>query len=369
MKVLLFWGLLGATVVQLLFWGGVVGRLLFRRQRRFSPEEKKLPPCTVLLCARDEADNLRKNLPRILNQNYHCFEVLVIIHNSRDDSEKVLADLQRTYPQLRYERLDTPPSQVGKKIPLSKGIARARHPVLLLTDADCRPASRHWMRRMMEPFAEGAEVVLGVSPFEERPGLLNRFIRFEGFYTAIQYLGFARLGLPYMGVGRNLAYRKNLFERVGGFAGHENLPSGDDDLLVSAFFRARARFALVTDPESYTFSPTKTTLLDYYRQKTRHLSTSTRYLPGHQVLLGAVSASHFLHYALLLPAALFIGGPFAAMCYAVRLSLVWSLCISVLNNMSFKNIGSWVPLLDALMIAYYVILAPSITFRNTKKWK
>lgn len=369
MSALLIWGLLGGTLVQLLFWGGLVGHLLRRWPRRVQPEEKDLPPCSVLICARNEADNLRKNLPRILNQNYHCFEVLVIIHNSRDDSEKVLADLQRTYPQLRYERLETSPSQVGKKIPLNSGIARARHPVLLLTDADCRPASSHWIRGMMAPFAEGAEVVLGLSPFEERPGLLNRFIRFEGVHTAIQYLAFARAGLPYMGVGRNLAYRKDLFARVGGFAGHQRLPSGDDDLLVGAFFRARARFALVADPESYTFSPTKTTLKDYYRQKTRHLSTSTRYWPVHQVLLSAVSASHLLHYALLLPAAHFIGVSFVAMCYAVRLSLVWSLCIRFLNNMNIKNIGGWIPLLDALMIAYYVILAPSITFRNTKKWK
>ena len=101
----------------------------------------------------------------------------------------------------------------GKKFPLSIGIKEAKHEIVLLTDADCVPASEHWMFKMQDAFSNGVEVALGYGAYTKMPGLLNKIIRFETFHSALQYLSYALAGSTYMGVGRNLSYKKDLKEQ------------------------------------------------------------------------------------------------------------------------------------------------------------
>src|SRR5690606_21248805 len=124
-----------------------------------------------------------------------------------------------THKNLRY--LDVPGVRGdgnGKKYGLRQGSREAKHDILLLTDADCRPGGQ-WAREMVSAFDEDTTVVLGYSPYLNTSGILNTFIRFEALLTGIQYLGLARLGFPSMGVGRNLAYRKSFFTSTNGFDG------------------------------------------------------------------------------------------------------------------------------------------------------
>jgi cellulose synthase/poly-beta-1,6-N-acetylglucosamine synthase-like glycosyltransferase len=259
---------------------------------------------------------------------------------------------------------------VGKKFALAKGIEQAKHQVLLLTDADCVPASQDWVRGMVAGMDEDTHIVLGVAPYDEAPGPLNKWVRFEACYTAMQYLSFALAGHPYMGVGRNLAYRKELYERAGGFRSHEHLASGDDDLFVNAVAR-RGKVGIRLNPRTFVYSKPKTTWQDYYRQKTRHFSTGSEYNFKDKFILSSLTMSHLLHY--------FLGGlllifkisiMFALLGYAVRMGVVLAIGSRILGKLQHRSLRVWLPILDGFLILYYLVFAPSVLMNNddTQRW-
>jgi glycosyltransferase involved in cell wall biosynthesis len=191
-------------------------------------------PLSVIICAKNEVQNLKKNLSSILNQNYPNFEVIVVNDCSNDGTEWYLRDLSLDYKNLKIVTInDHPRFKHGKKFAVTMGIKAAQNENLVFTDADCFPESEHWLSLMQRNFDNQTDIVLGYSPYEIKGGFLNKFIRFETFYTAINYLSYALRGIPYMGVGRNLAYKKSLFFKGKGFASHMHILSGDDDLFVN----------------------------------------------------------------------------------------------------------------------------------------
>ncbi|MBK9335315.1 MAG: glycosyltransferase [Lewinellaceae bacterium] len=296
-----------ATCVQVVVWTGIFARLA-----RYVPPDPKLqtqnsklktPTCSVIICARNEGANLRQNLPFVLEQQYPDFEVVVVDDDSSDESPAVLQAFQKKYAHLRVLRV-SPKTSPGKKHALAQGIAFARSEHLVFTDADCRPASLFWLEilcaRFSAPQNAKPEILLGYAPYRPAPGLLNWWIRFETVQTAMQYCAFALAGRPYMGVGRNLAWKKHLFQRAGGFAAHADLPSGDDDLFVNAAAHA-GNTAICLDPRTFVYSESEKTWSAWRQQKHRHLSAGRKYRPEHQALLGALALSHTLHYFLLIP--------------------------------------------------------------------
>jgi poly-beta-1,6-N-acetyl-D-glucosamine synthase len=221
---------LGAALVQFALLLSVFARL---SRWKGQPAANSPPPISVIVCARNEASNLRQNLPALLAQDYAGdWELLVVDDASTDDSKTWLAAQAAQNPRLRPLFLHEK-NQVGKKHALEQGIAAARYEVLAVTDADCVPASAKWLSSMALTCSVGGGFVLGYAPFFPAKGLLNIWARYEVAHTATLYLGFAMLGLPYMGVGRNLLWEKELFARNGGFSRHRHLASGDDDLLVN----------------------------------------------------------------------------------------------------------------------------------------
>lgn len=288
-------------VLQMLYWALVPAGILSWKpgktmRRRF--------PVSIIICARNEAENLRKNLPRILEQDYPEYEVRVIDDASSDETSDILRDLQVKYPHLRtttiQENLHKRP---GKKLALTIGIKGAAHEWVLLTDADCRPAGRKWLRTMQGNFTHETQIVLGIGRYETRKGLLNLVLRSETLFTALQYTGFAMSGIPYMGVGRNLAYRKSVFFNNKGFANHYELASGDDDLFVNEV-AGRTNTRIEIRHESHTISEPKMSWREWYFQKRRHLTTGPRYRPSTRLLLRTEVVSRILFYVLLIILAL-----------------------------------------------------------------
>ena len=276
----------GAALLQYLAWRWVFAGALGGSDRATTAGTERV---SIVVCFRNEAVNLPGCLRGILRQEHPAFEVIAVDDNSTDGSGAIVRELARTDARLRL--IDPGPTRPGKKEALAAGIAAARHSILLLTDADCTPATPRWASLMTAPFAHGAQVVLGASPYRCRPGWLNWWQRFEATYTALQYLGFARRGEPYMGVGRNLAYRKSFFGAAGGFRGHADLPGGDDDLLVNAAALPESTVC-VTDPAAYTYSHPSTDWPSYLRRKLRHQSVGPRYRLRHQLLLTGLAVSH-----------------------------------------------------------------------------
>jgi cellulose synthase/poly-beta-1,6-N-acetylglucosamine synthase-like glycosyltransferase len=325
-------------------------------------------PVSIIICAHNEEENLRENLPYFLHQDYPCYELIVVNDHSSDKTLKILLDFQKKNPNLRVINItvDTP---VGKKTALSKGIEAAQFEILLLSDADCRPASSMWVEHLQAFIRDGVEIGLGYSPYLRGEGvLLNAFIRFETVYTAYQYLSLAFVGFPYMGVGRNLVYRKHLFLHSGGFDKHADVPSGDDDLFINQVATS-ANTQVILLPTAFTYSRPKSSWRGYYRQKTRHLATGIRYRFVHQAALGLLSASHFGHYAFGIALALF--NDFLTVVfinYLVRIAVVSFMYKRTLRKLQDPALWPWVPLLDAMYVGFYLLFAPAI-FKKLKKWK
>ncbi|MEM1357376.1 MAG: glycosyltransferase [Bacteroidota bacterium] len=289
--------LLLVTVVQLAFWGYFLQKAYdvpLASEKSSAP----YPPVSIIVCFHNEATLVAECVQQILRQTYAGeFELLLVNDNSTDDSAAVVRPFGLTDQRVRL--LEPGATRSGKKDALTYGIKQARFNFLLLTDADCVPASETWLTRMVTPLKNGAEVALGVSPFFSRQdhAILGNWQRFEAAYTSLKYLGFARRGLPYMGVGRNLAYRRSFFQGAGGFAAHAELPSGDDDLLIGA----AAKFvpiARVTHPAAWVYTHSQSSWSGYFRQRSRHQSTGSYYRKEYQLLLGGLALSHGLFFLL-----------------------------------------------------------------------
>lgn len=261
-----------------------------------TPVVDEKPPVSVIICARDEEENLQTYLPKVLEQEYPEFEVIVVDDCSSDDTETVLRTLAAKYPVLKYTRILKDEKFLhGKKLALTVGIKSAKYECLLFTDADCYPESRHWLASMSAHFTKGASVVLGYGGYVYKKGLLNNLIRFDGLFIALQYLTYAMRGFPYMGVGRNLAYQRSLFFKNKGFSSHYHLASGDDDLFVSEVANRR-NTAVEYHREAHTRTLAKETFYNWIQQKKRHLTTSTHYSAGIILLLGLEPLSRIIYY-------------------------------------------------------------------------
>jgi cellulose synthase/poly-beta-1,6-N-acetylglucosamine synthase-like glycosyltransferase len=276
-----------AAGVQIIFF--ITFLYVLNRKREL--KMKASSPVSVIVCAHDEEANLRELLPQLLAQDYDTFEVVIVNDRSNDGTYDFLLEQTKNDPRVKMVNVNQLPGHVnGKKFALTLGIKAASYEWILLTDADCRPVSRQWISSMSSHFSDTSHFVLGFSPYQFAPGFLNKFIRFESLVTAIQYFSFAWLGNPYMGVGRNLAYRKSFFLENKGFNTFLNVTGGDDDLFVNRHAKGPSTFAELR-PESQMVSIPEKSLGSFYRQKVRHLSVGKRYKPKHRILLGVFTAT------------------------------------------------------------------------------
>jgi cellulose synthase/poly-beta-1,6-N-acetylglucosamine synthase-like glycosyltransferase len=284
----LFYAFCGVAGLQLIYFWGIFARFAFYRRKE---KIVTAQPVSVVICAKNEYYNLKNNLPLILNQDYPDFEVVVVNDASDDETIFLLQDLEREHKRLKVVNITQDLNFFkGKKFPLSLGIKSAKHELLLLTDADCIPSGPNWIKEMAGNFDSKTEIVLGYGPYEKKNNLLNMIIRYETIMTAVQYFSYALAGMPYMGVGRNLAYRKSLFIKHKGFISHYTIKSGDDDLFINMAATGK-NTKIEVHPDSYTFSPAKNIFRDWWYQKRRHLSTGKYYKPKHKFVLGVYSGS------------------------------------------------------------------------------
>jgi glycosyltransferase involved in cell wall biosynthesis len=275
---------------------------VFLRVPLYSKKKKraKSPGISVIICAKNEEKNLKLFLPQVLQQEYPDFEVVVVNDSSTDNTEELLMQLSAQFKQLRYTSIPADDKlKRGKKLALTIGLKAAAYDYVLLTDADCYPASDQWLKRMASNFSGDHKIVLGYGGYERRKGLLNILIRYETTFTAIQYLSYAIKGRPYMGVGRNLAYEKALFFDNKGFAGHYHLLSGDDDLFVNEN-ATRLNCAVEFSSESHTLSVPETTFRAWIKQKKRHLSAGSHYNIGSRIRLASEWISRIILYITLI---------------------------------------------------------------------
>ena len=242
------------------------------------PERKpkgRLPAVSVIICAKNEAVNLERNLPFILSQKYPDFEVIVIDDHSSDNSVALCEGMMKTQPKLRLlQASEQIKDKQGKKWALSEAIEKAKFRHLLFTDADCRPGSLLWIEEMASRFTGRRGIVLVIGEYNKSGKWFDGLVQYDTIMTAITYLSMAKRGMAYMGVGRNLAYQKRLFSRR--IMTSDGLASGDDDLFVQRI-SGHGNTVICTEARSHTFSDPPESYRQWLRQKVRHNSTAWQY--------------------------------------------------------------------------------------------
>lgn len=352
---------------QIIYW--IYFYLPFLKFTKNLPKTKdNTPPVSVILAAKNEANNLKKNLEKILTQVYPEFEVLVADDYSTDDTLLVLNNFKLQYSNLGVVHSSQFADRPGKKAALTAAISKAKYDILLFTDADCFPTSNSWIKKMAGYFSSDKHIVLGYGPYIAESTLLNKFICYETCLTAISYFSFALAGMPYMGVGRNMAYRKGLFIKAKGFEKHKNITSGDDDLFINQV-ATKKNVAICLDKETWCFSKAKNTLKTYFQQKNRHVSTAVAYRLPIQLLLSLYALSHFLIYFFLffltfyehlLVISVFI--------YFTRALIQYYLYHYKFIFLGEKRLRCFILLFDVVFLGYYFLNLPG-TFSKRNKWR
>ena len=347
----------------------VFARLSFARTYLAPPEI--LPPVSVIVCAKNEAENLSINLKIILFQQYKQFEVIVVNDQSEDNSVDILVEFYKRNENLKIVNIapDEEKKLPGKKYALMKGLEVASYETIVVTDADCRPATTRWLAKLVGTYMHGTQLVLGYAPYEKRKGFLNLLIRYENFMTALQYFGFAKAGLPYMGVGRNLSYKKSLFTSFKGFEKGKQILSGDDDLFVNAVATGK-NTEICMDKDAFTYSAPETTLSNWLQQKKRHVRSGFYYKFYHQMLLFLFAASLFIFYISFIVLILSKTMPIIVLgIFSGVLVLKALLTFRVFGKFQSDDLRLISPLLDVLYAGYLVLIFFLLLLQPKDNWK
>lgn len=351
---LLFYIFIVVIIVQLFFYGfvfGQISKLIPKRQDQSSSLSNI--PISVIICAKNEAKNLKNFLPFIIAQDYPNFEIVLINDDSSDKTLKVMEAFKAEHNNIKIVNVKSIEAFWGnKKYALTLGIKAATHNHLLFTDADCQPVSKYWILEMSSQFTKTKSIILGYGAYKkDKKSFLNKLIRFETFLTAVQYMSYAKLGQPYMGVGRNLAYTKNTFFEARGFMDHMNIRSGDDDLFVNQIADAN-NTAICISKDSFTESTPKKSYKAWTRQKQRHVSTAKHYKSQHKSALALFYISQLAFWLLgIVLLSLLFHWQIVIGLIILRYSVLFTSLTIAAKKLNEKDLIFWVPILELFLIS------------------
>ena len=356
-----------ALLVQLWYYLGFFSRLAFYKKTEMPVNT---PPASIVICARNEDDNLAEFLPKVLEQDYPNYEVVVVNDCSWDNTADFLKEFAKKYSNLKIVTIKEDDTYShGKKVALMMGIKGANNEHLLLTDADCKPNSKDWLRNMMQHFNGDTEIVLGYGAYEKQKGFLNKIIRYDTFMIALQFLSFALARKTYMGTGRNLAYKKSLFFKMKGFASHYHIESGDDDLFVNeAATKQNSKIEISVD--NHTISRVKKTFKSWFRQKRRHVTTFKFYNGASKFRLMMVSGSQLLFFSSFLAVLIMQFQPIIVLSlFALRLLIQMIIFNKSMKQLAEKDLLLLAPVIEIVLLFVYPMITISNVFVKKNKWK
>lgn len=257
---------------------------------------QELPPISVIICTHEEPENLRRNLTTVLEQDYPQFEVIVINNGNTDESEDYLTSMADKYSHLYHSFVPDSSRYISrKKLAITLGVKASKYEWLVFTDAKCLPQSNQWLRLMARNFTSRTQIVLGYSGYERGKSWLHKQVCFDNLFTSMRYLGFALAGSPYMGIGRNMAYRKELFYRQKGFSAHLNLQRGDDDLFINKVATAE-NTRVETDAKALVRIQPVLSTKDWSEEKISYASTAKLYQGAQRWLIGFETSTRLAFY-------------------------------------------------------------------------
>lgn len=363
----LFYIFVAVTVIQLIYFISFFSFAFHQSKQSKTTTEF---PVSVIVCSKNEEVNLQRLIPLLLQQEHSKFELVLINDASSDNTLEVLQSFQEKDSRIRIVNVENNEAFWGnKKYALTLGIKAAKYDHLLFTDADCVPASAHWISQMSQQFSTTKSIVLGYGKYKYVDySLVNLMIRFETLLTAVQYFSYARLGSPYMAVGRNLAYTKGEFFKVKGFINHIQVRSGDDDLFIKDAANNQ-NTAISYHPDSFTISEAPKSFTEWFRQKRRHISTASLYKFKHKFFLGLFFVTKFSFWLL---------APFIVYLEPIEMSLPIIGLYFVFNyialGVSAKKLKEtqviyFLPLLEIFLVLFQITIFIANTISKPTHWK
>lgn len=326
--------LLCCFLVQLFYY-------LFFYNRPYRYQKKKtddivvddaLPPVSVIVSSKNCADELERNLPHILEQDYPKFEVIVVNSGSTDETDMVLKAASLKYPNLYHTYVpDEADATHEKKLALTLGVKAAKYDCLLFTEAYCKPRSKNWIRNFGTEFLHGKEVVLGFNHLDIPPKTaLRGFMLYDNLIFQLKFLSMAILRHPFMGNGKNLAYRKELFFKNKGFSPVLNWEGGEDDLYVNRI-APRKKTGVVVSKESITETDLVQHFHDWRSLKSGYLHSKKYYKGFSARIFGVETFSKYLFYILVVLAIVtgsvsgnYLFTAFALLLFFIRYAVQWN---------------------------------------------
>jgi len=354
------------TFINILFY---IGYFSFATSKESN--STSTPPVSVIICAKNEAENLKNFIPAILQQNYSEFELILVNDASQDDTLEVMEYFKDL--DTRVQLVDVKNNEAfwgKKKYALTLGIKKAKNSTLLFTDADCKPETDMWISEMASKFVDKKSIVLGYGGYEKNKGsLLNKLIRYETLLTAIQYFSFAKWGIPYMGVGRNLAYTSQEFYNQNGFATHLHIRSGDDDLFVNQA-GTEENTSINFSRASIIRSIPESTFANWILQKRRHVSTAKLYKKKHKFLLASfylTQIGFWVFFLMLL--VLKIHWPIVLAVLVLRLIIQYTVYFNSAKKLNEMDLLFLIPFLEVFLIFTQLGIFSMNIFSKPSTWK
>ena len=327
-------------------------------------------PVSVMVCAKNESENLQRLIPLLLQQAHPKFELVVINDASYDDTLDVLEAFAENDSRLKIVNVENNEAFWGnKKYALTLGIKAAKYDHLLFTDADCVPASNNWIAHMASSFSEKKSIVLGYGKYRaKRFSWTHLMVRYETLLTAIQYFSYAKLGSPYMAVGRNLAYNRKEFFRVKGFINHMEVRSGDDDLFIKDAATSK-NTAICIHPDSFTISEPPKNFIKWFRQKRRHISTASHYKFKHKFLLSLFFITKFLFWVVAPLAIYFQPDMITFSTLGAYFLLNFIIVGFSANKLKEGTVVFFLPLLEIFLVLFQITIFIANSISKPTHWK
>lgn len=357
--------------IQIIYYFCVYGKLIFNKKKKQTEDAgsqtEALPPVSVVIAAKNEEYHLKDKLVFFLEQDYPEFEVIVVNDASTDECEYVLKAFSKLYPCLKVVNIVENVNKFrGRKFPISLGIKSAKYDHIVLAGADCVPSGFEWLKNLARNFSEKKEVVLGFCTYTKQKGLFKFLLQYDNLTTAMNYMGLALSGHPYRGDGRNIAFKKDLFFKVGGFTKHYNLPLGEDDIFIRNVSTASNTTVSLT-PESFLSSDAKHTYKEWKRQKIDRLSTYKYYKPSIKFLLSIPNITTLLFYAFVITL-LLLSLPFEYVILAIVIKFVLQILIyfKFCKRLGIKRVFIFAPLIELYFLLLNAELRLLSLFRKKK---
>ncbi|MGV9004347.1 glycosyltransferase [Flavobacterium sp.] len=356
------------VLIQFFYYIVIFGKFSFAKPQTETP---KRIPISIIVCAKNEEENVRNFIPLLIEQNYPQFEIVLINDASSDGTLDLFEEFEKQYPNIKLVNVENNEAfWANKKFALTLGIKAAKYEYLLFTDADCYPTSKDWITKMSSQFTQQKTIVLGYGAYEKIDGsFLNKLLRFETLLSATQMFSWAKMGKPYTGVGRNMAYKREEFFKVNGFIDHMKIRSGDDDLFINQAARKK-NTTICYLPDSFTYSKPKTTFSDWFTQKRRHVSTAGHYKFSDRAQLAVFYVTQFLFVVLPIILLLFQFQWIAVLCLiGFRYLFTWFSLGFAAGKLKEKDVMYWFPVVEIILIFVQLNVFISNTYKKPVHWK